>query len=327
MQRVWKVVYSVSPFLVCAGLLAAALFVKPNVASKRIDPPIFEARDRYFGVAVAESGVFWLAGNNGKIIKSSDRGETWKEQETPGRWHLQDIASWDADKAIAVGNDGFTLVTINGGLTWEEVSTPKSEIINKFMRVKIDEKNQAWILGEMGALLVSADYGATWTRALEEKDVGLTDICFVGDNKIIVVGEFGTLLVSRDKGAAWQEVMSPVEVTLMGVAFRDQQHGVAVGLEGVILKTDDGGESWSPVASPTQENLFGVAWSGRDWVVAGDKGVFLRATAVAELWEKETLSSNDQSWRMEVVASEGALVLAGNSSGMLTDGQWHPFTN
>jgi photosystem II stability/assembly factor-like uncharacterized protein len=327
MQRIKKVIFTVAPFLVCAGLLAAALFIKPRVTGDRINPPVFELRDKYFGAAVAGEGVIWLAGNNGKIIKSADWGKSWKEQDTPGRWNLQDVASWDAKKAIAVGNEGIVLRTINGGLSWEEVVTPKSEITNKFMRVKIDNKQRVWIVGEMGALLVSTDYGETWARAMDEKDVGLTDLSFVGDKKIIVTGEFGTFMVSRDGGSNWEEMNSPVEATLMGIVFKDELHGVAVGLEGVILVTDDGGESWVQVVSPSRENLFSVAWSGVDWVIVGDKGTFLKSVQSTAVWEQVSLGANDQCWRMEIVVNKGSLVLAGNSSGIMREGKWQLFTN
>lgn len=308
-RRVGAWIVSALPFLIIGGLLYAGLFVKPRPVGASVKPPAIERRDKFFGVAVPESGMVWAVGDSGKIVVSSDGGRSFHIQPAPVSAHLQAIAAWDARRAVAVGNQGVVLLTEDGGQSWVEIKTPKSVVANKLMRARIAD-GTVWAVGEMGAVLRSLDHGKTWERMREEEDVAWNDIAFAGAAAWIV-GEFGRILRSSDGGVTWDGVPSPVKSSLTSVAFRDEAHGIAVGLEGMVLVTEDGGRHWRQAVRVTREHLFAVIWDGTGWAAVGDKGVLVSGDAGAASWKAGRLSDRNTAWYTDVVQRDGRLFFVG----------------
>ena len=90
------------PYVIIAGLLIIALFIKPKAIGETISPPPIERRDRFFGVVAPEKNVIWATGSIGKVIRSDDEGKTFVLQNTHTTVNLQDIAAWDARRALAL---------------------------------------------------------------------------------------------------------------------------------------------------------------------------------------------------------------------------------
>lgn len=310
---------SATPFLIIGGLLYAGLFVKADAVVTKVAPKAIERRDNFFAVSVPSVDVIWAAGTSGKVVRSDDRGVSWAQQPTPTNGNLQGIAAWDVQRAVAVGNGGVIIVTSNGGKIWTQAKVPDLSNASKLLRVKIFG-NTAWAMGEFGALFSSTDYGASWARALPEKDLGWNNIEFVG-NSGWLVGEFGTVLRTTDSGVTWTQVPTANKISLMSVAFRDQQNGVAVGLSGTVMLTDDGGITWKQIPKATTEHLYSVIWDANRWLAVGDKGVMLIAEAKGASWEGSRISEKDYSWRTQIVRSGPRHYLAGARLGILEGGK------
>jgi len=310
MQRLFRLLLSLLPFAIIGGLLYAAVFVKPEVSPASVVPPVMARGDLQYGLTSPGSGVIWAAGSDGKVWLSEDSGQTWSLQPTPTKETLQDIAAWDRNHAIAVGNQGVVITTSDGGKSWRSIDAPRSKVANKLMRVVAVEGGTAWAVGEVGALLQSKDYGATWVRAMPEKDAAWNGI-FVGRQKLWLAGEFGHLAVSDDGGARWTDVTTPVKTSLMAIAFKDDTQGVAVGLEGVVLVTQDRGATWLAQPSGTREHLFDVTWDGSSWVAVGDKGVLVSGDASGRSWQASRAGANDRAWHTKILADAGRYIVAG----------------
>lgn len=324
--RAKNLLMSVLPLTIIIGLLGAALFVKPAATGKSIDPPIFELRDRFFGISVPDESSIWIVGNNGKVLRSGDGGKSWERQQIPGKWHLQDMASWDRQRAVAVGNDGTVIVTRDGGKKWVSVPSPLSSVANKLLRVKIAPDGSVWAVGEMGAVLQSRDFGSTWTRKLQEDDIAWNDIFFADGQKGWAVGEFGRIIATRDGGQTWVKFQSPVKCSLMGIASSGKDL-VAVGMEGVMLVSRDGGEKWEALPKITTKNLLDIAWDLNRWVAVGDRGAVVIGDPAAMSWKELALAEGDVSWHTKVVAKGETIYLAGSSTGVLSNGKWTQFGN
>ena len=248
-------------------------------------------------------------------MRTDDGGRTWHRQNTGIYENLQGIAAWDAQHAVAAGNHGVILYTADGGNSWKAAQVPKSDNPNKLFRVHIFD-GVAWAVGEFGSLLRSDDKGATWTRAMEEKDRAWNDICFRGQNGWLV-GEFGTVMRTTDGGATWTENELENKVSLMGVEFRDDQNGVAVGLTGTLMVTSDGGATWRDVPPLTREHLLDIAWDENRWVAVGDKGVMVTSDAAASDWKLGRISEGDVSWRTQITRAGNRYYVAGANLGVL----------
>lgn len=319
-----------APWAIIGGLLWAGLFIKPQPVGSTVHPPLLERRDHFYGLALTAKGDMLVAGSNGKILALPANGAQITRSATPGTHTLQDIAVWDAQHAIAVGNGGVILRSTDGGAQWSEVKdVPLSEIANKFNRVRVAPGGTAIVTGEMGALLISRDYGASWTRLRDEEDLAWNDVALIDESRLVTVGEFGRILRSEDGGETWSEVTSPVTSSLMSIAFRDSKHGVAVGLEGVVLTTDDGGSTWSQAELPVYDHLFDITWDTRNnrWIGAGALGRWIRADISASEWEAGRLDERDLSWHTRVVPDGEHVWFAGANVGRWDGERWTPIGN
>lgn len=318
-------IFSIFPLVLIAGLLWVALYVKPEVTGKSIPPPPIDRRDRLFGVVSPEKNVIWAVGSVGKVIRSNDEGKSFFVQNTPLDVNFQDIAAWDARRAVVVGNQGAVIVTQDGGKTWKEVTTPLSKVTNKFIRVKVYPDGKAWIVGEMGAVLFSSDYGETWVRRVEEKDVGRNDISFASSKNGWVVGEMGEMLHTTDGGKTWKESKDPPGTSLMAVAFRDNNHGTIVGMNGRVLLTSNGGKKWNPVDNTMRIHLFDVTWNGHNWLAVGEKGYIVIGDDSGQQWRAVHLSDSDLSSHVEIHWAWDSAYLGGGTLGRWKDGKWNIF--
>jgi photosystem II stability/assembly factor-like uncharacterized protein len=287
-------------------------------------PPI-EFRDLFYGVASPEDGVIWMVGSYGKIIRSDDGGTSWQEQTSHTAVNLQAIAAWDSRRAVAVGNDGVVLVTDDGGANWVEVEAPRSEIVNKLLRVQVLDGGVSWAAGAGGMILFSQDWGSSWERRSPQEDIAWNDVQFAGADRGWVVGEFGRIMRTENGGLTWQDLESPVERSLMAVAFRDSATGVAVGLDGLIVRTRDGGDSWSTMDSGSPLHLYDVLWDGEQWLVVGDGGLLLSGGAEGVAWAAHALGANELGWHTGAALEGDRLVLVGASQGYWEDGKWARF--
>ena len=100
-----KWVMSVVPWLIIGGLLWAGLFIKPAPVGSTVQPPVLERRDYFYGVARPADDRIWFAGSNGKIVSIAKDGRT-ERLATGTDSTLQDLATWDDQHSVAVGNDG-----------------------------------------------------------------------------------------------------------------------------------------------------------------------------------------------------------------------------
>ena len=317
-----RLISAAAPLLIIGSLVYAAFFVKAEVRIDAIKTPPIERRDAFYGLAVPKSGVIWAVGSYGKIVRSSDAGKAWTIQSSPVDVHLQSIAAWDEQRAVAVGNQGRIIVTSDAGSTWREVQAPRSEVATKLVKVRALPDGSAWAVGELGAVLRSTDAGVTWSRALPEKDQAWNDIFFVGSDGWLV-GEFGHVMRTRDGGKSWEQSASPSKPSLMSVYFRDAMHGIAVGLSGTVLESKDGGGSWQLVPAVTREHLNHVGWDGGRWIAVGDKGI--RVSGDGGSWKGARITEQDLSWRTQAVVMDGQLVLAGANLATLDQDKLHIF--
>ncbi|MFW8163674.1 WD40/YVTN/BNR-like repeat-containing protein [Pseudomonas aeruginosa] len=193
---------------------------------------------------------------------------------------------------------------------------------NKLNRVRIAPGGVAIATGEMGALLISRDYGRSWQRLREEEDVAWNDVAILEDGRLVVVGEFGRILIGDLQGRQWEEPEPPVPGSLMSVQFRDAQNGVAVGLEGALLVTRDGGHSWESVDLGMADHLFDVLWiahQGR-WFISGAVGRW--AFGGGEGWKTGVLDERSRAWHTRALVVGSDIWLAGADIGRWNGQRW-----
>jgi photosystem II stability/assembly factor-like uncharacterized protein len=158
-------------------------------------------------------------------------------------------------------------------------------------------RDTAWVSGNNGTVLRTADGGATWrnvspTGVVDSATLQFRDIeAFDADTAVILgfgVGEEARVYRTTDAGAHWTETFRNTDADAFYdcMAFFDHRHGLAVarpvGGKFRVLSTSDGGRSWSVLPNegmpPALADEFTFAAGGRCISVFGGREAWI-ATA------------------------------------------------
>lgn len=311
-KRLLRVLLTLSPWMVIAGLAFAALFIKATVSPIPLDQPLLEHRDAFFDGAVLKDQL-WIVGQNGALLSSDDAGLNWTREELPGRRNLQAIAVSDQGRQVVVGNQGRIWTRLNDQ-PWQSQDLPVSEFAGKLMSVSFIN-GHFWIVGEMGALFRGDAEATRWQVMGPEEDVNFNSVRAGADGDIWITAEFGRLMRSRDNGLTWtnQELGSE---SLRAIVF-DGATGVAVGNQGQAFITHDSGDSWEQLAQFTPDHLFDVSIHNDMWVTTGDRGALFRSKTPSATWQAWLPQGLDKSYHNRLLNTADGLVLIGHQLGLL----------
>jgi photosystem II stability/assembly factor-like uncharacterized protein len=231
-------------------------------------------------VHLLDSGIGFVVGDAGTILKTTDVGATWAPLTSGTANGLHDIYFFDASIGVAVGEQGLILRTTDGGAGWQGIASGVTENLHSVSFSGVNGISG----GDSQTILYSTDSGASW----QPSQTGLTGF-FRGAQMLsaatgFVAGENGIFegLVGRttDGGASWifhNFLFNGHEGGCNDVFFLNQNTGVVsatltLGKGGALARTTDGGLNWSAsfhvqpiqgVAFPTAASGFAVGWEGR----------------------------------------------------------------
>ncbi len=167
---------------------------------------------------------------------------TWTVVSTLPIYGADDVTFTDAQHGWALM--GSLASTTDGGLSWQRVPLPVSDI---FQRVLFTDAQHGYIAGG-NSVLQTTDGGTTW-QALKAPPVGYNDIVDIAaptPQTLFVLAAKSGLFRSVDDGASWQTV--PFSHTLGGWAHIDFTSATEGWLfdQYTVYHTLDGGVTWLP---------------------------------------------------------------------------------
>lgn len=185
-------------------------------------------------------------GQGGRILNTSDGGQTWNLQPTTTGNNLYGLDFVSSQVGFAVGENGTILRTTNGGQVWELQNSgfPNSVLFSVSF---LDENNGVAAGGTPDSLysliLKTTNGGVNWTKINQTViENNIAKIQFVSPTVITAVNQNSTLVRSTDAGLSWTvQFNDPSVLSFYALSFADALNGYAVGQDGVILKTTDGG--------------------------------------------------------------------------------------
>ncbi len=238
----------------------------------------------------------WAVGHDTLILHTTDGGESWIVQyrdseidasedeasdflEKP----LMDVWFRNAQTGFAVGAYGLLLRTDDGGKHWQDVSfdvdNPDGFHYNSISPIK---DSGLFLVGEMGTMYRSTDYGDTWET--------LTDVPYDGSwfgvastgepGGVVAWGLRGNVFRSNDFGDSWNQVKltnaagNPLSSTLAGGQFNADGRLILVGVGGVVATSNDGGRSFDVIVRPDRVALAtAISLPSGGTLLAGQRGV------------------------------------------------------
>ena len=222
--------------------------------------------ENLFGVACLDKNEVVACGENGKILKTVDGGETWTVKFEKEGYDMIHVAFADAQVGYACGdscwwnNDnhkGVIVKTTDGGETWQEL--PNTEFVHlewpDWIRPSdlcvVDEETY-YLFTKDAVLWRTTDGGQSFTSTpFEFGMVKHCELFFEGETGYLVVIDGGIHIhKTTDSGLTWNEVADIAYFDYSVVThFFDKNHVEMFGYfsEGThnLLVTEDGFETVS----------------------------------------------------------------------------------
>src|SRR5690242_11663482 len=240
----------------CVGILAISLLLSNASAQWAVVPS--GSNNHLRGVFLLDSGVAYVVGEGGTILKSTDAGITWNALVSGTTRALYDLYFFDDNEGLAVGDNGMILRTTDGGATWPAVTSG--------VRDSLRSISFSGVNGISGGLsqdiIYSSDSGATW-RVSQKGFFGggffgahmlSPTVGFVTGQNSIFQGLQGTTV---DGGVHWDFhafYFDSNEGSADDTFFFDQMTGLTTGVlfdgTGAIARTTNGGVDWSSTIFP-----------------------------------------------------------------------------
>ncbi|MCB2204046.1 hypothetical protein KQI65_04800 [bacterium] len=255
------------------------------------------------------SSTGWAVGAAGVIIKSTDSGSSWSNQESHREDIFRGVYALSAYSAYVVGDNGVVLHTSTGGLTWQKQNSSTTAGINTVHAVN---SSFAAFVGDAGLLHTTSNGGATWTPRSTGTSNNLNGVFFTSTQNGVAVGSGTTIVQTTNGGVSWtarQVFPGQFSSDLIDVFFVDASYGWAVGTGGGVIRSTDGGTTWSRMTNNgTSADLNKVRFSDRqNGYAAGESGAIYRSTNGGAYWSTVTSGT---SYGLEGLALQGASTVA-----------------
>lgn len=220
---------------------------KPNqpVAEKPFLPSLTSVKffDRKHGIVCGTPTAECPSG----VLRTNDGGKTFQSLPGPisGRWLAASFSQ--PDRGVLVGMRGMSALVSEARLQPTQLNNldPRG-----LYSVKLQMSGPAWLVGDGGLVLQSANQGLIWQASPGDMPEGvnrLFDFRAVAarGNHVWVAGEPGSVVWhSADAGHSWTRGLTRQTLPIRALSFISDTHGWAAGALGTILRTEDGGQTW-----------------------------------------------------------------------------------
>ena len=196
----------------------------------------------------------------------------WVVQDSGTTHKLNGVCFVDDQDGWAVGDGGTVLHTLNGGETWQPVSTPASATLN-LQGVDFVSATCGWIVGQGSAtdsaIMHTDDGGLTWRAQSVPDSAGqplaytpaFRSVAFFDEYHGVVGGTMASVFnmwpiaVTWDGGATWavKHHVGGGNMNAMSVEVVDALTAWAAGVDAFwggpgLIHTTDGGDTWTVVS-------------------------------------------------------------------------------
>ncbi len=216
--------------------------------------------------------------NRGYVFTSNDAGNTWKQLYDLVASDFNKVQMVDANVGYAVGNDGVVVKTIDGGVTWDLISTyvfvsgtSDTILVNLrdlYLRDIGSGSYSGFVAGDFGKLYQITDNGSSVTfnelAVPSPASKIFTSLTYNGtDYYAAGYNDLDQGFVYQLSGTTLTEITDFTTVGLTKVFYLKDQikypaHAFAVGLDGNLLKTVDGGSNWTMIHTGIRKDIKDV---------------------------------------------------------------------
>jgi photosystem II stability/assembly factor-like uncharacterized protein len=241
----------------------------------------------------------WAVGHDAVILHSADAGQNWVVQQfLPNvQKPLFDVLFNDEQNGIAVGAYGQFYRTTDGGKHWvfefhdeflnaddaaylQELKSEdetayldeRASILPHFNRLLKDGRT-LYLVGEIGLIAKSNDFGKNWVTFKEVYQGSFFDIARTNQGNLIAVGLRGHVFRSLKNGSPWEAVETATTASLNSIVLTDEDRLFVLGNNGVLLRSMDDGQNFQLLIQPDGKPLIAGVWFNNQIVAVSDVGI------------------------------------------------------
>ncbi len=234
----------------------------------------------HFQMAAGSGYSVVVVGNQGLVIRSTDKAHSWERVELPGWPALIDVTACPDGTYAALAAEGYVWISGDDGRQWKPGALDSEEAPQA---ITCDVENRIWVVGSFSSIFLSEDAGTNWELTSLEDDVIFNNVQFLDAQNGFIAGEFGTLLATTDGGVTWDRLPDlEGDFYPQAMHFINPQNGWIGGLEGQILHTQDAGYSWTVQDTETLAPIYGIQGAGNNLYAVGGEGTVLKKSG--ERW-------------------------------------------
>ena len=138
-----------------------------------------------------------IVGQGGRILKTTDGGNTWLIKNSGISDDLFTLHFMDANNGWAAGDFGSIIKTTDGGETWTDIATPNTTIIST---IWFTNANKGWAAQMDGNLLYTTDGGNNWISDTSFSYHAMWTTCFTSPDTGFVAGNDGNMYKTSNGG-------------------------------------------------------------------------------------------------------------------------------
>lgn len=242
-------------------------------------------------------------GQNQIIIKTTDAGQTWMQQNTgTGTVWFWSVKFSNENKGWASGLDKIYKTT-NGGTNWNPIQVFNPNASINFKSVSLLSPSSLFYCGTSGMIVKSTNAGDNWTALQAGPTINFSSIQFINSSTGYVSGFLGligpaSIYKSTNGGNVWVQQTIPSVQNICDIAFLNTDVGIACGRGSKILLTTNGGVNWDLNFSgaTSSEILYSVsfldsisAFTAGGYFNSAYYGLLFKTTNKGSNWNKVSL--------------------------------------
>jgi photosystem II stability/assembly factor-like uncharacterized protein len=238
---------------------------------------------------IIDSLTVITVGDQGKITKTTDGGNTWYEVSSPTFLHLSAVCFPNDSTGYAVGGDkgfnGIILKSFDRGETWDTLST---QFEGHLYTVVFIDSLKGYAAGSYSMIYKTISGGQLWAPLNNPNQGGnhhIRDMAFSDFNTGFTVDIHGHILRTFNAGATWDSLYSKVTTALYTISINEEGTIFSGGFGGMILRSPDTGLNWQPVSAGPRINLVSIDFPQSSiGFITGSGGLFSTENA-GQQWD------------------------------------------
>ncbi len=230
---------------------------------------------------------------NYEVRITEDGGDTWDSLVTIVNYNsrLLSFSSGANNHLFAVGRNGVMAKSVDGGSTWEKLSSGQDYSFSSMGFFDLSEGLAISGYWSSGSLFRTWDGGQSW-----EPDTIIEGGPFykltANDGNFFMLDHSSQLAKSVDNGATW-ELMDVPSLTsyYYDMFFVDSQSGYLCGDSSLLVKTTDGGESWEQILFDDYHKFISMYFHDENtgWIIDFTGKTILRTEDGGVSWDSSQL--------------------------------------